>query len=214
MKKTLLKLLFLGLFLHLVGCQTEDDVILEEENSIPTTILYENPVDLGKSSTPATFICAGTPLPNGYKIVGYLNHINCSSSFGLFLGFYNAAIIVPIGTPILSSAGSGCDDNFCIWIVGNDFESNAYVDIRTTTGNEIIGTYRGNDRVQYINDSGQDVITLRLASDFERSEFASRGLRIWVVNPDARKWGDGRTVRRSAGSNPNQDCGQIECLDP
>jgi len=119
-----------------------------------------------------------------------------------------------IGVPIIFNAGAGCDDNNCIWIVGNNFEENAYVDIRTTTGETIIGTYRGANRVQYVDDRGRDVITLRLSSDLEKNEFANRGLRIWVVNPVARKWADGRTVRRPNRTNPNDNCGGADCVEP
>ncbi len=212
MKKRI-EILVLLVFLFLViSCQTEEedtfqDELLVENNEDIKVLEDISTFDFRKSS--AFLHCSRYPIPQGFKVLYYTNTPTCEPNYStLYLGLYNSAIIVPIGQPIISSAGAGCDDNYCIWIVGNDFESNAYVDIRTKTGSSIIGTYRGANRVQYVNSQGQDVITLRLNSALERNEFGSRGLRIWVVNPEARKWGDGRTVRRPYTP------GDVDPIDP
>ncbi|MBQ4819331.1 hypothetical protein [Aquimarina sp. MMG016] len=183
--------LLLGILL-MIGCQPEEDIFIESEQSI------EDFTELNseKNNTESLIVCSTQGIPPGYVLDHYLNVQGCPNQ-NLFLGRYNAALVRKIReTPQILRAGAGCDDNFCIWIVGDNFESNAYVDIRTTAGSSIIGTYRGSDRVQYVNSQGQDVITLRLGSAFERNQFANNGLRIWVVNPVARTWADGRTVRR------------------
>ncbi len=191
-----LTVLFL-LVITTLSCESNNDTF-EEDN-----LLLENETleKIGPGDT--RIICSIEGVPNGYVIEEYLTLPRCPN-FNLFLGRFNAAVVKKINTipndkPVISRAGAGCNDNYCIWIVGSKFEDNAYVDIRTATGSSIIGTYRGSNRVQYVNAQGQDVITLRLHSEFERNEFARRGLRIWVVNPVARKWADGRLVKRPRG---------------
>ena len=198
--KRIINTIFLISILVMVSCQKEDDLFEEQlsvENTEDIKVIEDlDELDLNKSTQ---FLhCANTPVPPGFRIVSYLNHSSCSSIV-LYLGLYNAAIIeseAAVLTPSIYSAGAGCDDYNCIWIVGDNFEPNAYVDIRTTSGSAIIGTYRGTDRTQYVNAQGQDVITLRLRSAYEINQFATNGLRIWVVNPEARTWADGRTVNR------------------
>ncbi|MDY8136195.1 hypothetical protein [Aquimarina sp. 2201CG5-10] len=193
MKTNAIKIVFIiTLLIGAISCQKEDDVFIENESLIENENLE---LDSQKSANDVQVVCSIDGIPPGFKVEEYLTIPRCPN-VNLFLGRYNAAIVSRDGTPKIFRAGAGCDDNYCIWIVGDNFESNAYVDIRTTTGSSIIGTYRGSNRQQYVNAQGQDVITLRLGSAFERTEFASRGLRIWVVNPEARKWADGRTVRR------------------
>ncbi|KAA1245063.1 hypothetical protein [Aquimarina sp. RZ0] len=211
MKNNINKIILIFLLFGIASCQKEDAIIPEQEVIQHTedikVITNFDDLDVSKSSF-QSIICSFQPIPTGFRVVGYLyDYPGCPNYPPFFLGIYNAALIEPIGLPRISRAGAGCEDNYCIWIVGSDFEEDAYVDIRTTSGSAIIGTYRGSNRVQYVNDQGQDVITLRLESALERNEFASRGLRIWVVNPEARKWGDGRTVRRPRDSG---DGGPIE----
>lgn len=204
MKNSVKKIVLTFLILGVISCQKEDDTIFEENLQLENKITE---ADLEKSG-PGNIrvICSIEGIPDGYEIVEYLTLGRCPN-YNLFLGSYNAAIVkrnipTPNNTPSISSAGAGCNDNYCIWIVGSNFESGAYVDIRTTTGSSIIGTYRGADRTLTTNSQGQQVITLRLRSAFERNQFASRGLRIWVVNPIARKWADGRTVKRPGNVDP------------
>jgi len=122
-----------------------------------------------KSSTDIRVVCSIEGIPPGYIVEEYFNNGSCPN-YNLFLGRFNAAIVSKDGTPKISRAGAGCNDNYCIWIVGSNFENGCY--------------------------EGQQVITFRLRSAYERQLFAQSGLRIWVVNPEARKWADGRTVRR------------------
>ncbi|MEW7293041.1 hypothetical protein [Aquimarina sp. 2304DJ70-9] len=215
MKKRI-EILVLTVFLLVVAsCQTEEEDTFQDEllveNNEDVKILEDiEDFDFRKSS--AFLHCSRDPFPPGYRVLYYTNSPTCEPNYSiLYLGLYNAAIITPIGLPLISRAGAGCDDNYCIWIVGNNFEPNAYVDIRTATGSSIIGTYRGSNRVQYVNSQGQDVITLRLNSALERNEFANRGLRIWVVNPEARKWADGRTVRRPYTPGDSDPIDPDEC---
>ncbi len=195
MKNILKKTIFALLLLTVISCQKEDDGILEEN------LLIENEIN-EKSNPEYRIVCSVDGIPNGYFVEEYIYNDNCPFT-NLFPGGYNGAIVKRNGTPRLISAGAGCDDNYCIWIKGSNFDNNSYVDIRTTTGSTIIGTYRGSNRTLTTNTQGQQVITLRLGSSYERSQFASRGLRIWVVNPDPRKWADGRTVKRPGSGNGN-----------
>ncbi|WP_299436189.1 hypothetical protein [uncultured Aquimarina sp.] len=195
MKNILKKAVFALLILAVISCQKEDDGTLEEN------LLIESEIS-EKSNSDILIVCSVDGIPNGYIVQEYIYNSQCPNS-NLFLGTYNAAIVERNGTPKIISAGAGCADNYCIWIVGTNFENGSYVDVRTTSGSSIIGTYRGANRTLTTNAQGQQVITLRLGSAYERNQFASSGLRIWVVNPVARKWADGRTVRRPGGGNGN-----------
>ncbi|MBQ4819334.1 hypothetical protein [Aquimarina sp. MMG016] len=192
MKSLLLKTLSVILLLGLLSCQQEDDEFLEGELSLEQETTISN---LEKSGADFMVVCSIEGIPPGYVVEEYFTNGSCPN-FNLFLGRYNAAIVTRDGTPKIFSAGAGCEDNYCIWIVGDNFESGCYVDVRSTTGSNIIGNYRAPERTLTTNAQGQQVITFRLRSAQEFYEFARRGLRIWVVNPVARKWADGRTVRR------------------
>ncbi len=209
MKKHISKIAFTFLILCAISCQKEEDDLPEEEL---LSVNKENDSVLEKNYADAIVLCSIEAIPPGYSIVEYIIANNCPYT-DLYFGTYNAVIVERISTPAIITTGAGCDDNFCIWIKGNYFEENAYVDIRSTHGSVILGTYRDSDRHQYVNNQGQDVITLRLRSQYEKDLFASTGLRIWVVNPIARKWADGRIVRRPGGDigiNPD-DCGGLPC---
>ncbi|WP_025742293.1 hypothetical protein [Aquimarina pacifica] len=199
MKNYLKTLILAFLFVGIYSCQKEDDSMydqelsLEKETSLP---------DVTKSSPDILIVCSVDGIPNGYTVLEYINYSSECPNINLFFGQYNAAIVKRDGTPKIISAGPGCSDNYCIWIKGTNFESSSYVDIRTTTGSTIIGTYRGANRTLTTNAQGEQVITLRLGSSYERSQFAGNGLRIWVVNPIARKWADGRVVKRPGSIDP------------
>ncbi|OED45124.1 hypothetical protein AB832_01525 [Flavobacteriaceae bacterium (ex Bugula neritina AB1)] len=203
MKTNALKIVLAIFFLGIISCQKEDDHYLPEESVTEKSEMDSNSQ---KSNTPVRIVCSIEGIPPGYIVEEYLTMPRCPN-VNLFLGRFNAAIVSQDGTPKIFRAGAG--DNYCIWIVGDNFESNAYVDIRSPHGSNIIGTYRGADRHQYVNSQGQDVITLRLRTQTERNLFANGGLRIWVVNPVARKWADGRTVRRPGGVIIDPDCNPI-----
>ncbi|RZS93901.1 hypothetical protein [Aquimarina brevivitae] len=202
--KLITKVIALAFLTVFLSCQNEPEELFEDDaitNDNSTTALEKNYLDIN-------IVCSVEGIPPGWNVDEYINSPNCPN-YNLFFGRYNAAIISRDGTPKINRAGAGCQDNYCIWIVGENFESNAYVDIRTTTGSSIIGTYRGSNRTLTTNAQGQQVITLRLGSAYERSQFASRGLRIWVVNPQARKWADGRTVRRPGDIIIDPPCNPI-----
>ncbi|MBW1298250.1 hypothetical protein [Aquimarina litoralis] len=181
--------LLLLTFLITISCQPEEDLLLEESN------INEIELNTDKSNGDFLVVCSTQGIPPGFELVQYLNVSGCPN-YNLFPGGFNAALVQRNDAPQIFRAGAGCNDNYCIWIVGENFEPEAYIDVRTTTGETIIGTYRGSDRQINISANGDDTMSIRLRSEFERQQFAQNGLRIWVVNPEARKWADGRTVRR------------------
>lgn len=91
----------------------------------------------------------------------------------------------------LTAAGSGCDDRFCVWITGTGFTSDVQVIVRDAAWNPI-GTYTGAD-LQRTLDSLPQVLSLRLATDAERSTFAATGIIVTVAG--AGSW-DSRAVSR------------------
>ncbi len=100
------------------------------------------------------------------------------------------------GKPVITAAGSGCNDLYCIWINGQNFDpANSYVNIHHPATWALINTYSGADIARYAS-NGQWVITLRLKTAAEMNLFATSGLRVFVVNPTYQQWADGRLVRR------------------
>jgi hypothetical protein len=97
--------------------------------------------------------------------------------------------------PVIDSAGSGCDDKLCIWITGRNIPLNAYVDIRSKSGSQIIGTYRGSDVAITKLEIGKS-ITLKLKTQQEKDLFRSEGLRVWIVNPNTGEFSGERLVRQ------------------
>ncbi|WP_143569705.1 hypothetical protein [Tenacibaculum agarivorans] len=225
MKNIFIKAVFTLLLLTIISCQNNEDEIIPAENTTTEETLIdteklieENELKkenlspelkndiLQERSSIRRFCSIFNPIiPIGYRVLYYENSVPCDfTTFpaNLYLGLYNTAvcihdpiIIPPSTTPLIKRAGSGCDDHYCIWILGKNFDDNSYVDVRTKNGSEIIASYRGADRV--LTTSGADqLITVRFKTEFERREFATRGLRIWVVNPDPRKWADGRLIKR------------------
>lgn len=191
MKNYLKTLVIVLLLIGSYSCQKEDDSVMEE-NLMEIKL---EALSAQKSTADIRVVCSIEGIPSGYIVEEYFNNGSCPN-YNLFLGRYNAAIVSKDGTPKISRAGAGCNDNYCIWIVGSNFENGSYVDIRPVNSGTIIGNYRSPDRTLTTNAQGQQVITFRLRSAYERQQFAQNGLRIWVVNPEARKWADGRTVRR------------------
>lgn len=99
--------------------------------------------------------------------------------------------------PQIKSSGIGCEDRACLWIKVKRIERGSYVDIRFVDDPNPIA-YRGSDLVVYPKASGTHEITLRLKSARELQELRSRGLRLWVVNPNGRTWSPAPvTVRES-----------------
>lgn len=99
--------------------------------------------------------------------------------------------------PVVTRAGSGCDDRYCIWIAGFNFEEGASVDIRHPSNWGLIASYKANDLVVSYNSSlKKEIITLKLKSSYERSLFASSGLRVYVVNPQSSLWKGAGLVKR------------------
>ncbi len=99
-------------------------------------------------------------------------------------------------TPSVSSFGSGCDDNMCIWIKGTNFRADAYVDVRSVDSDSILSSYRGGDRQIQLASPHQ--ISIRLKTDHEKRLFSTEGLRVWVINPSDGTWSGGSLVRNGA----------------
>lgn len=87
----------------------------------------------------------------------------------------------------LKEAGTGCDDNYCIYVVGNNLSSKTVVEVKDHNWN-LIRKYSGNE-INY-KDSGKNdnvqTITFRLNSEEEKQELDSNGLILTVVNGN--KW--------------------------
>ncbi len=97
--------------------------------------------------------------------------------------------------PIIAAAGSGCDDELCIWITGSEWMNDSYVDVRRPFDSAILASYRGSDLVLNVGANPQS-LSFRLDTEAERDLFTHGGLMVWVVNPSRGNWSEGLLVRR------------------
>lgn len=87
----------------------------------------------------------------------------------------------PVVAPVITNAGTGCADNYCIWIVADNMGGAVAVDIYSSA-EVLLATYQGGE----INYTPADhVVTLGLRSGSEeRTLFASQPLKLKVRNLD------------------------------
>jgi hypothetical protein len=86
--------------------------------------------------------------------------------------------------PQVTSFGTGCTDGYGIWLVGQNFDGDSYVQLRqAAVGDEtVVATYTSLTRTTTAQ--GQPSLSLCLTGSAERTLFASTGVRVSVVNPD------------------------------
>lgn len=88
--------------------------------------------------------------------------------------------LAPVTRPVVTSHGTGCDGNYGIWVVGENFDPDSYIQLRAAAigGNEdVIANYK-----QLTREPGGG-LSLCLVSAAEKAAFDGDGLRAWVVNP-------------------------------
>src|SRR5262249_9156240 len=96
--------------------------------------------------------------------------------------------------PSVSNGGAGCADGFCVWMLGEAWMTDSYVDLRAPGGGDIVATYRGADISVDVNSSPES-LSFRLQTDQEKALFANGGLMAIVVNPDHGNWSNGFLVQ-------------------
>jgi hypothetical protein len=89
--------------------------------------------------------------------------------------------------PATAGSGTGCYDSLCLWVVANDVESNATVDVRARASGELLRSYTGAE-IARSTSGAHTKLTLRLATNSEVVHLRSDGLEVYVVNPNAQKW--------------------------
>lgn len=97
--------------------------------------------------------------------------------------------------PAIIDGGTGCDDNYCIWIRGVDFSPSACLNLRQDYG-AILRSYCSNE-FTFSDQGARQVITFRVDDQELQAKLREHGLRIWVVNPDG-QYSDGYKVFRPA----------------
>lgn len=154
----------------------------KEKHDLNFLFVLQWPLDFGSKSPHANdpltyyvFNYVNVPLPLDYLPVKESNH------------------------PKIQNSGTGCDDGNCIWVKVQRIERGSYVDIRFKNDPNPIA-YRSGDIVIYPKANGTHEMTLRLKSPKEIQELTSRGLRVWVVNPNGRTWSPEPFVVKAPGS--------------
>lgn len=103
-----------------------------------------------------------------------------------------------VENPKIEAAGTGCADNYCIWIRGESFDPVSYVDIRRVDGaGEILARVDGTSLTHDNNSSApRQLLTFAITDPNLRAILNNPGIRVWVVNPYDGRWSNGVAVRR------------------
>jgi hypothetical protein len=98
--------------------------------------------------------------------------------------------------PQITSAGTGCEDRYCLWIKVTNPGLAPCVDVRRVGGNEILDSYCGAD-IGLDAAREPQKITLRLRSrNGQHVALRNAGLRVWVVNRKAGLFSEPVHVKR------------------
>jgi hypothetical protein len=82
--------------------------------------------------------------------------------------------------PVIVNAGTGCADNYCLWVVGQQLEPSIAVELVDPTSNALLATYSGAD-LNY--DLGAQTVTLALKQgSAERQRLTAGPLGVRVLN--------------------------------
>ncbi len=109
-------------------------------------------------------------------------------------GTWSLPIKLQKPVPKVNNAGIGCQDKQCLWLIGNNFAPDAYVDIRDINYT-LIERIPTNLIRREIKNSGETGFTLRIVNPTSIKALRSNGLRIYVVNPSWSNWSDGTIVK-------------------
>ncbi|MBL4661420.1 MAG: hypothetical protein JKY19_13770, partial [Alcanivoracaceae bacterium] len=108
-----------------------------------------------------------------------------------------------IVTPVLSSAGSVCSNNYCIRLLGNNFAENASVSVRENiSGSATIATFSGNDIYNRGLLNGQDRLQFPIQNLSVQTKFRTSGLCFKVLS-DAQVSNEKCFIRPNTAPQPS-----------
>jgi hypothetical protein len=100
--------------------------------------------------------------------------------------------------PVLTSGQTADYDNYAVLLYGKNFDSNCYIDVRSTTGSDIIYTVQS-PYITYLPGSVSDVLSFRINDPTLQNLLSTQGLRFYVGSPDAGyQWAGPITLQRTA----------------
>lgn len=108
----------------------------------------------------------------------------------------------------IHSVGTGCGDNMCVWVKGQNFATNSRIDVRYSTTGSIVASYQGADITRY-DDGTYQTVTFRVKDSVQQSYLNKGQFLVWIVNPSVPSWNGPGVVQRNArlqvsgGSNYN-----------
>ncbi|MFC3652604.1 hypothetical protein ACFONN_13685 [Dyella humi] len=106
--------------------------------------------------------------------------------------------------PTLSSGQTVDYDNYGILLYGTDFDANTYVDIRSTTGSNILLSVSP-PNITYLPGSVTGALSFRINDPTLQSLLATQGLRFYVVSPTAgNQFAGPVTITRGSPSSSSQ----------
>lgn len=91
-------------------------------------------------------------------------------------------------SPKIIAADPGCDDRYCVWVLGESFDSSAYIDIRRNDGSETVIARVGGADLNRENQEMYQGFSFGIWDPAIRSILNNPGITITVMNAN-----DGRT---------------------
>src|SRR5262249_51881891 len=73
---------------------------------------------------------------------------------------YGTLVLTGVPRPVVIGAGPGCDDGYCIWVTGMNFDPDCSIDLRRLSDSAIVGQYAGTLLNRGTTDDGTQVLTL------------------------------------------------------
>lgn len=93
-------------------------------------------------------------------------------------------------TPSIISAGRGCSDNNCIWLIVKNIESDFRVDVRDITNSNLQSYYREAIDLTLHQSTGNYLVVFKIIQEPTIAELNTKGLKFWLVNPTSKTWTD------------------------
>lgn len=99
-------------------------------------------------------------------------------------------------SPQITSAGTGCADNYCIWIAGTNFAPNSLVEVRKSGDSGPALAKYSDEQLTRAVEGSKHTITFAITEQNIKDLMNNPGVIVRVVNPDGNLYSDSEPVIR------------------
>ncbi len=123
----------------------------------------------------------------GHKFTGSISNMVFIADEDAHVGqeviFRNPKLFEDINQPQLNIAESVCKNNYCIRLLGSNYDANSYVEVRENSASRpLLYTYSGNDIYSRAPWNGQEKIQFPIRQISIQNKFNTNGLCFRVIN--------------------------------